>query len=456
MNINSKIEEQQKFFDSGVTKSLNFRISALKKLKEAILFYEEDIYLSLKTDLNKNRQEAYMTEIHMVLAEIQHTLKHLKKWSKPKRVTSGLLNFPSKAFIKTEPYGIVLVISPWNYPFQLLFSPLVGAISGGNCVILKPSEISEATTEVSIKIIERAFEPNFVSIIPGGVDVTTELLSQKTDYIFFTGSTMVGKIVAKAAAENLTPVTLELGGKSPCIVDKGCDLKLAAKRIVWGKLLNGGQTCVAPDYLYIHNDVKEQFINLFIKYAKEFYGEDPGTHDHYCKVITKKHYDRLTQLLKDGKVIYGGGVHKENQKIHPTLLEDCPQDSRVMTEEIFGPIFPIITFSNIKEIPVYVKKSGKPLALYIFSKNIKNIGYIVEHTSSGGVCVNDVISHLVSSNLPFGGVGDSGTGAYHGIDSFKTFTHNKSVLYKGTFDPKIKFPPYKNETSVIKLLKKLL
>lgn len=455
MNMLDLIDRQREYYDSGVTKTYAFRIQALKKLREAILYYEEEIYDAVKTDLNKSRLETYLTEIHFVIAEIKQVERRLKRWMRPKRVKSGILNFPSRAFIKPDPYGVVTIIAPWNYPFQLLFSPLVGAIAGGNCAIIKPSEISEATEEVSIKIVERAFNREYISIISGGVDVTSELLACKTDYIFFTGSTMVGKIVATAAAKFLTPMTLELGGKSPCIVDKNCNLPRSVKRIVWGKLLNGGQTCIAPDYLYIHKDIKDQFVNLFRKYAREFYGEDPMTHDHYCKIINSRHYHRLTTLLEDGDILYGGGTHKKDLKIHPTLIENCPDDSPIMTDEIFGPIMPIKVFSDIKEVPPFIRSTGKPLALYIFSRDRERIKYILEHTTSGGVSVNDVISHIVSHDLPFGGVGESGTGAYHGYESFNTFTHSKGVLYKGKLDYSIKFAPYRGTRAIIKSLKTL-
>lgn len=456
MKITTIMESQKRYFRSGETYPLRFRHEALKKLKESILFYENDIYTSLKKDLNKGKLEAYLTEIHMVLSEISLIQKNIKKWMKPKKVNAGILNFPSKAYIKPDPYGVVLIISPWNYPFQLLFSPLVGAISGGNCVILKPSEVSTETTEISLKIIERAFNPEYISIIPGGVKYTTKLLSLKFDYIFFTGSTHVGRIVAKAAAMHLTPFTLELGGKSPCIIDKDCDLKQAAKRVAWGKLINGGQTCVAPDFIYIHSSIKNKFISLFIKYVENFYGKEPVQSDHYCKIINQKNFNRLEKLLTQGDILYGGYSNRSELKIHPTLMENCPGNSSIMTDEIFGPICPVITFESIDEIPGFMSNMGKPLALYIFSRNIKNIDYIIENTTSGGVCINDTISHLIPHNLPFGGVAESGNGAYHGIESFKTFSHLKSVLHKGNFDPKIKFPPYTNEHKIISLLKKIL
>lgn len=451
--IKDTIKAQREYFNNGKTLHVKNRIESLENLKESILYYEEDIYKALKTDLNKGRMESYLTEIHMVLSELNLAIKKLKKWVKPKRVNPGLLNFPSKAYIKPDPYGVCLIISPWNYPFQLLFSPLIGAISGGNTALLKPSEYSEATSKVSVKIINRAFNSEFIAIFEGGVDLTTALLKERTDYIFFTGSTMVGRIVAKAAANYLTPTTLELGGKSPCIIDGSCNMERSVKRVVWGKLINGGQTCVAPDYIYIDENVKESFVELFIKYSREFYGENPVSADHYCKIINKRHFDRLSSLLNQGKIVYGGQIHKESLKIHPTLLENCPEDSDILNEEIFGPIFPIKTFKEIKEVPEYIRLKGKPLALYIFSENKRNIDFILHNTTSGGVSVNDTISHLISHDLPFGGVAESGNGAYHGEASFKTFSHFKSVLYKGKYDPSIKFHPYKNEHKMIKLFK---
>lgn len=455
MEITSIVEKQKQKFLTGDTKRISHRLKALQDLKDSILFFEDELYDALKKDLNKGKLESYLTEIHMVLSEITLTQKRLKKWMKPKKVNPGILNFPSKAFIKPDPFGVVLIISPWNYPFQLLFSPLVGAIAGGNCVILKPSEISSYTTKVSLKIIERAFSSDFISIFPGGVEITTQLLNIQTDYIFFTGSTNVGKIVAKAASNFLTPYTLELGGKSPCIVDRECDLKRAAKRVLWGKLINSGQTCVAPDYLYIHEDIKKEFISLLKKYEIEFYGNNSIESQDYCKIINENHFNRLKALLSQGNIISGGATNIEKLKIAPTLIDNVPEDNPLMTEEIFGPILPIKTFKSINEVPLFIEKQGKPLALYFFSKNIKNIDYILENTSSGGVCINDTISHLVSHNLPFGGVAESGNGAYHGEESFKTFTHSKSILKKGKFDPKIKFAPYNNEEKIISLFKKI-
>lgn len=455
MNISKIVEKQKDYFHSGVTLDHKFRINALKSLREAILNNEEELYKALKKDLNKGRLESYLTEIHMVISEINLAIRNLKKWMKPKKVSAGLLNFPSKAFIKPDPYGVALIISPWNYPFQLLFSPLVGAIAAGNTAILKPSEYSYNTSEVSQKIIDDAFDKEYITLIQGEVDVTTKLLEERTDFIFFTGSTGVGKIVAKAAAEYLTPYTLELGGKSPSIIDSSCDLDLTAKRVVWGKLINGGQTCVAPDYVYIEESVKDKFIELFIKYAREFYGDNPVLADHYCKIINKRHFDRLSNLLIGEKIVYGGDSHNEELKIHPTIVDSPKDDSPIMKDEIFGPILPIKTFREIEEVPEFIKSMGKPLALYIFSKNRKNIDYILHNTSSGGVCINDTVSHLISHELPFGGVQESGFGAYHGKESFTCFSHNKSILHKGNWDPSVKFHPYKDEHKWINLFKKL-
>lgn len=456
MNIQDIITNQRNYFDKGETLSYGFRINALKSLRKSILNNEELIYNALKYDLNKGRLESYLTEIHSVIKEINLSIKKLKKWMKPQRVNPGLLNFPSKAYIKPDPYGLALIISPWNYPFQLLFTPLIGAISAGNTAILKPSEYSVKTTEVSEKIINETFTPEYIALLQGDASITTELLKNKSDYIFFTGSTAVGKIVAKSAAEFLTPFTLELGGKSPAIIDDTCDLDLTTKRIVWGKLINGGQTCVAPDYIYIKDEIKDDFITLFIKYARKFYGENPVAADHYCKIINRKHFDRIISLFDSGNIVYGGESITETLKIHPTIIINAPDDSPIMKEEIFGPVFPIKTFKELSEVPKFIKTMGKPLALYVFSKNQENIDYILHSTSSGGVCINDTISHLVSHELPFGGVAESGFGAYHGEESFRCFSHMKSILHKGSYDPSIKFHPYTNEHKWIKRFKKLL
>lgn len=450
------IKSNREFFHSGKSLDYKFRLTQLKKLKEAIFYYEEELYSALKKDLNKGRLESYLTEIHMVVSEINLAIKKLKKWMRPKQVGAGLLNFPSKAYIKPDPYGVCLIISPWNYPFQLLFSPLVGAIAAGNSVLLKPSEISVETTEICEKIIKKAFQEEYISLLKGDKSVTSALLKEKFDYIFFTGSTVVGKIVAKAASDFLTPFTLELGGKSPAIIDRSCNLDLAAKRLVWGKLINGGQTCVAPDYLYIPRELKEDFVELFIKYSRKFYGENPLMADHYCKIINSRHFNRLKNLLEGETSLYGGDYLEDQLKIHPTLLDSSSWDSPVMREEIFGPILPVITYDSLDEVPVNIKRMGKPLALYLFTESKESVDYILHNTSSGGVCINDTISHLISHELPFGGVEESGFGAYHGRESFKCFSHMKSILHKGKWDPKVKFHPYNSEDKWIKRFKRLL
>jgi len=436
------VEKQQEFFASGETKSITYRVRMLRTLRKAILVFEQDIFEALHQDLKKSKLDAYTAEIGHCLAEISYVLRHLKKWMKPQRVGRSKLFPLSSSWIVPEPLGISLILSPWNYPFRLATSPLIASLAAGNCAILKPSEISKNTERVIARMITEHFDDRSVSVVCGGPDVAQKLLEHKFDHIFYTGGRAVGKIVMKSAAQHATPVTLELGGKSPCVVDENCSLKRAAKRITWGKFLNAGQTCVAPDFLLVHKNAKEKVIREIEKWIVEFYGERPRDSSDYGKIINELHFDRLSRLLKDGKIILGGQTDREGLHISPTLIENIPEDANLMNEEIFGPILPILEFNNVSEAIDLINKKPKPLALYIFSRNKGFQQRIISETSSGGACINDTIVHLTAPNLPFGGVGNSGFGRYHGKAGFDTFSNPKSVFRQTMlFDVPKRFPP---------------
>ena len=424
-------------------RSVDIRLGLLKRLKQVIRELSEEIERALWEDLHKSAYETHLMETSIVLSEIDLYLKKLKRWSKPLKVPSPMFLFPSKSYVMSEPYGLALIISPWNYPFQLLMAPLVAAVAAGNVVAVRPSEDAPATAEVVEKIIRKVFDEKYVSVFRGEVEVAQALLCQRFDYIFFTGSPRVGKIVMQAAAEHLTPVTLELGGKSPCIVDTSADIKIAARRLIWGKLVNCGQTCVAPDYLLVQASVKEALIKEMIKQIKAFYGENPAQSDDYPRMVNKRSVERIKSLIVGEKVLYGGQVDVQDKYVEPTLLDCKSFDSPVMQEEIFGPLLPIIEIASITEAISLVNSHEKPLALYYFGD--KEIAWsVIRNTSSGGVCINDTILHLANPNLPFGGVGESGIGSYHGKAGFDTFTHKRSILASKTgIDFKLKYPPYK-------------
>lgn len=452
--IKKLIDKQREYFRKGITLDIDFRINKLKILRRAIIENESLILKALKEDLNKSDFEGYETEIGIVLDEIRYIIKNLKSWAKPKKVKTPLTQFISTSYIYPEPYGITLIIAPWNYPFQLVIAPLIGSISAGNCSIVKPSEYAPHTSKVISKIIVDNFEEEFIAVVEGGIDVNKALLKEKFDYIFFTGSVNVGKIVMEAASRHLTPVTLELGGKSPCIVDEDADIDLAAKRIVWGKFLNAGQTCVAPDYLYLHKNIKDYFIKSAIKYIKEFFGENPLKSEDYPRIINIKHFNRLKNLLKEGDILYGGDFDEEKLYIAPTIIDNITWEDFVMQDEIFGPILPVLVFEELDEVVETVNTHPKPLALYYFSNDKEKQKRVISEISFGGGCINDTIVHLATPYLPFGGVGNSGMGSYHGKASFDTFSHKKSVLKKSNLiDIPLRYPPYKGK---IKLLRKIL
>ncbi|MFN6515972.1 MAG: aldehyde dehydrogenase [Nostoc sp. CreGUA01] len=451
-NIHEIIQHQREFFQTGKTKDVNFRIEQLQTLKRAIIEHEQEIIEGLQADLHKPVVETYLTEIG-VIKEIDYAIKHLKTWAKPKKAPVSLDFFSYSARIYPEPLGVVLIISPWNYPFQLAISPLVGAIAAGNCAIIKPSEIASHTSSIVAKIITKYFQLAYITVVEGGIEASQKLLAEKFDHIFFTGGTAVGKIVMAAAAKHLTPVTLELGGKSPCIVDSDINLEHTARRITWGKFINAGQTCIAPDYLLVDKKIKKNLIDGLGKCLKEFYGENPATSPDYARIISQKHFDRLVKFLGDGEVIIGGETKSSERYIAPTIIDRVSLEDSVMQEEIFGPILPIIEYSDIAEAIALINSRPKPLALYLFSQNKNLQNSLLQETSSGGVCINDTIMHVGVTSLPFGGVGDSGIGNYHGKASFDTFSHHKSVLQNSFWlDLKWRYAPYQNKLPLIKKL----
>lgn len=439
--IQETIQKQREFFQTGQTKSLDFRLAQLQRLKQSIIENQDAIVKSVKADLGRPPFEAYF-EI-AALAEANLAIKKLRNWAKPRKVKTPIDQFPSSAWIQPEPLGVVLIISPWNYPFQLMISPLVGAIAAGNCAILKPSEHAPNTSKVVTKIIKSCFEPSYIAIFEGDADTSKQLLAEKFDHIFFTGSTVIGKAVAQAAAQHLTPVTLELGGKSPCIIDADVNLETAAKRIIWGKFINAGQTCIAPDYLLVDQKIKQPLLDLCKQNIKTFYGDNPAKSADYGRIVNQRQFSRLTSFLDNGTVVVGGETHEDSRYIAPTILDRITWDDSVMQEEIFGPILPILTYDKLDSAIAQINARPKPLALYIFSKDIAKQQKVINETSSGGVCINDTVMQVGVSSLPFGGVGDSGIGSYHGKASFDTFSHQKSVLKKGLwFDFAWRYAPY--------------
>ncbi|MDF2832668.1 aldehyde dehydrogenase [Chryseobacterium indoltheticum] len=441
MEIQEIVSKQKAFFKTQQTKNIRFRKMYLEKLRDVILQNENLLYEAIYKDFGKSKFDTFTTEISFILNDIKYYLKNLKSLSKPKKVRTNLVNQIGKSRIHSEPLGNILVIGAWNYPYQLSLSPIVAALAAGNCCILKPSEIAENTMKVMVKIINDNFPPEYLFAYEGGIDETTELLKLKFDKIFFTGSTKVGNIVYKAAAENLTPVVLELGGKSPAIITKDANLKVAAKRIIWGKFLNAGQTCVAPDYLLVEESVQEQFLEMLRKNIQQFKYEPES--EHYTKIINKKNFERLIKLVNHEKIYFGGEYDEEKLYIEPTILTNINWKDDVMQEEIFGPILPVISFTNFNLILNEIIELEKPLAAYLFTNNVEEKENFTNKLSFGGGCINDVMMHLGNENLPFGGLGNSGIGNYHGKFGFETFSHQKAVLQRATWgEPDIKYPPY--------------
>ncbi|GAA4945907.1 aldehyde dehydrogenase [Algibacter agarivorans] len=445
------INNQRQFFKSQKTKDIAYRLSLLKALKVEIIANEQAVIDALNKDFKKSEFETYLSEFGLVISELNLAIKNLKKWTKPKRVTSSLLTFPSKDYIYKEPYGSVLIIAPWNYPFLLALDPLIMAIAAGNTVILKPSELTVHTSKVITQIIKNVFPEKIAISIEGGLETSTELLAHKWDYIFFTGSTKVGKIVAKAAAKYLTPVTLELGGKSPCIIDDSVNLKLVARRLVWGKFLNGGQTCIAPDYVITKSNIKQELIDALKTEIIKRYGNNPKESADFPRIINEKNTSRLSELLKDSNIVFGGDIDVNNCYISPTLVDEPSLESKLMQEEICGPILPILTFETEEDIEKIIWNLEKPLSLYVFSKNTSFIEETIKKYSFGGGVINDLLIHFGNHKLPFGGVGASGMGNYHGKHGFDSFSNTKSIIKRGNWlDPSFRYPPYKGKMKLLK------
>ncbi|ODP26432.1 Aldehyde dehydrogenase (NAD(+)) [Paenibacillus nuruki] len=426
------VQQQRQFFNTGNTKDVTFRIQALNRLKKAIEKFHQPILDALKSDLNKSEPEAFGSEIRIVLGEIDFTLEHLEQWAAPREVPTASTLPDSTSFIHPEPYGVALIIAPWNYPFQLAFGPLIGAMAAGNSAVIKPSELTPAVSKVTAELIADTFPSEYIAVMEGEVETSTALLKEKFDYIFFTGSTGVGKVVMRAAAEHLTPVTLELGGKSPSIVHKDANLQVAAQRLARGKFLNAGQTCVAPDYLLVHEDVREEFISLLQAEINDKYTENATQNPNFPHIVNQRNFDRLAKFLEDGEFLIGGRSIREQLVIEPTLLGNVDWTSPVMQEEIFGPILPVIEYNDLNPILDEIVQRPKPLALYLFTNDEEVQDQVFNTVSFGGGCVNETLSHMTSHYLPFGGVGDSGMGSYHGQQSFELFSHHKSILKRNS------------------------
>lgn len=453
--LNTETQNVRDFFQTQATKDIKFRKKYLKALKKSIKKHESDILDALKSDLGKNKVEAYATEIGFIKKELSYIIKELKNWAKTKSVTTPMMQFPAKSFIKYEPYGTVLIIGPFNYPFQLVMSPLIGALAAGNCAVVKPSEMTPQTSMVLQEILEEVFPENYVKVIQGEKEVTSQLLDERFDYIFFTGSTKVGQIVYEKASKHLTPVTLELGGKSPAIIDHTANLKVAAERVAFGKFMNAGQTCVAPDYVLIDNKVKMKFVKALQSTIQEFYGTQTEQSEDFGRIVNDNHFNRLVNIIEDSRqqVIYGGESNADELFVAPTIILDPKLSDSVMQQEIFGPILPIIGYETLNEVYDIVEQYEKPLALYLFTEDSDQITAVFNRLSFGGGCVNDTILHLANPNLPFGGVGHSGIGSYHGKYSFELFSHEKSYITKSTkLESGLLFPPYKGKFKYVKQL----
>ena len=457
LELQTKLTEQDIFFKTKKTHSISYRKESLIRLKKAIISKEPQILEALYKDLKKPKFEAYSSEIGVVLTELNYFIKNIDRLTKPKRVKGSLLNFPSSDYLYSDPYGRVLIMSPWNYPFQLVINPLIAAVAAGNCVVCKPSELTENTSKIISELIDEVFDQLHVCVIEGGIEVNQYLLKQKWDYIFFTGSTPVGKIVMKAAAEQLCPVTLELGGKSPVIVNKDAKLKLAAKRIIWGKLYNAGQTCIAPDYIYVHESVKAEFIDLLVQEIELALGKNTQRSPDFARIINTKHYSRINALVEIENIVHGGKTDDEDLFIEPTILDNINWDSKIMSAEIFGPLLPILSFTDLNKTIETINEKDKPLAAYYFGENKSEQNYFLQNLYFGGGCLNDTLVHITSENLPFGGVGPSGIGNYHATASFECFSHQKGIVKRGTWlDIPARYAPYSGKLGLIKKLFKFL
>jgi aldehyde dehydrogenase (NAD+) len=450
-----QLANMRAYYNSGATRTYAFRKEQLLKLKNAILKYEKELHEALHADLKKSPEESWVTETGFLIAEINATLKNMKSWMQPESVPTNLLNMPSSSYIYREPLGVVLIIGPWNYPLQLLFTPMVGAIAAGNCVVLKPSEFSPNTSDIKEKIIKEIFPPEYILYVQGdGAAIVPEIMNNfHFDHVFYTGSTAVGKLIYQLAAKDLVPVTLELGGKSPCVIDADANIEVAARRIAVTTFSNAGQMCVAPDFLLIHKSIKEKFIIAFIKTIKKFFSDQPESSYSFGKIINDKQFDRLVGYLSQGAIAYGGRHDKKRLFIEPTILENVSLDAPVMNDEIFGPVLPIVTFETKEEALKIIERNKNPLAFYIFTGSTKNEEWWLSNVPFGGGCVNNASWHLTNHHLPFGGRGFSGMGSYHGKYSFLTFSHQKAVMKTPTwFDPAIKYPPFKGKLKLFKMV----
>jgi aldehyde dehydrogenase (NAD+) len=443
--IGRLVSSQRDYFDSGATRDLSFRTRQLDSLRKAIYGNRSLILKALAGDMGKPAFEAYVAEISQVLSDIDNAYKRLHRWARPRRVgTPGFL-FPASSFIYPEPFGVALIIAPWNYPMDLAVSPLVGAVAAGNCAVVKPSEIAPATAGVMAKILGETFDPAYVAVVEGGPEVAEALLAQRFDYIFYTGGTVVGKVVMEAASKHLTPVTLELGGKSPCIVEPDIDLEHAARRIAWGKYFNAGQTCIAPDYLLVNRAVKRDLLEAIAGRINQFYGDDPQKSPDFARIVSDRHFERISRLMESGEVVTGGQTDPATRYIAPTVIDGVSADDPVMREEIFGPLLPVIDYGELGEAIEFVNSRPRPLALYFFSRDRRKQERVLAGTTAGGCCINDVLVHFSNNRLPFGGVGDSGLGRYHGRWTFETFSNMKAVVRKSfLLDVYVRYPPYRN------------
>jgi len=453
--MSSNINALKDYFNTGATQTYAFRLLQLERLKKAVMDSEKILYEALHADLKKTDEDAWATEVGFFLSELNHTIKHLQEWMQPKSVATNLVNMPSSSYTIQEPLGVVCIIAPWNYPFQLLFTPLIGAIAGGNCAVLKPSEFAPATAKVMAKIVDDLFPNNYMLYLEGdGATILPPLLTEnRFDHIFYTGSTAVGKIIYKYAAEQLVPVTLELGGKSPAVITADANLRVAARRLASPKFSNCGQMCIAPDYILVPTDLKDKLIKELIIAIQSFYGAEAEASEHYGKIINDKQWLRITSYLSEGEIVYGGKSNREKLFIEPTIMTGIHADAKIMQDEIFGPILPILTYTSKEEALAIIQKNPNPLAFYVFTENKVDEQYWLTNVPSGGACVNNATMHITNHELPFGGRGFSGTGGYHGKLSFDTFTHTKSVLKTPTWiDPSFKYPPYKGKAWLLKRL----
>lgn len=449
--INDVLSRQSFFFSSGRTRDISFRKEQLKRLRATVVGREREIYDALQKDLGKPELESYIGEFAIVVREIDYAMRHIDSWSRPRRVGVPLAFFPAINYVLPEPYGVVLIIGTWNFPIHLTLVPLIGAIAAGNCVVLKPSPVAPASSALVTRIIEETFDPAFVASIEGGAETAQALLEEKFDYIFFTGSPNTGRAVMSAAARHLTPVTLELGGKNPCIVDFEVNIETAARKIVWGKFLNAGQSCVAVDYLLVHRDIKDALCARLVRLTRDFYGDDPSKSPDYCRIVSEQHVDRLARFIAGGKVLIGGDVDKKARYVGPTIMADVTWESPVMQEEIFGPVLPVLEYENLDEVISKINSMPHPLALYFFSLNRNKQRRVLYETSSGGVCINETVLHQPTTTLPFGGRGESGIGKYHGKASFETFSNMKAVTKNSLrLDFSFRYPPYRNKLALIR------